>query len=322
MEKISQYFDEFKKNFLPYLRENLICIIIITNSFAVLVGNIFVWIIKRNNIERALVYILEFFFNSMLVITSGIITATFRTINHIMIYFFVNVTLIVYIYFIYYYLERISSSLAFVGLHTILLILLIVSTWICREGKSLFVIINPNKEIDTKIRKIYMWYYLQLTLCHAQILAAMFSVDTYISIYRTDVNSPIDLWKCIPWPSILLCIIALIMIKGVRNESKNIMIVFYLISLTLCVYYTYNLIADSKVLTSQEKYVSGYILETTINLNLDVNSFFITIITMINSIICHKNFGKGLKDYILKDELKDFKESYKFKDDLDEYYKR
>lgn len=38
------------------------------------------------------------------------------------------------------------------------------------------------------------------------------------------------------------------------------MIVFYLISLTLCVYYTYNLIADSKVLTSQEKYVSGYIL--------------------------------------------------------------
>ncbi|PKY56042.1 hypothetical protein RhiirA4_410942, partial [Rhizophagus irregularis] len=66
MEKIFQYFDEFKKNFLPYLRKNLICIIIITNSFAVLVGNIFVWIIKRNNIERALVYILEFFFNSIL----------------------------------------------------------------------------------------------------------------------------------------------------------------------------------------------------------------------------------------------------------------
>lgn len=83
MEKISQCFDEFKKNSLPYLRENLICIIIFTNSFAVLFGNIFVWIIKRNNIERALVYILEFFFSSILVITSGIITV-------IIVSFFIN----------------------------------------------------------------------------------------------------------------------------------------------------------------------------------------------------------------------------------------
>ncbi|PKK57405.1 hypothetical protein RhiirC2_798093 [Rhizophagus irregularis] len=51
-------------------------------------------------------------------------------------------------------------------------------------------------------------------------------------------------------------------------------------------------------------------------------SSFITIITIINSIICHINFGKGLKGYILKEELEPFKESYDYEDDLDDYHKR
>lgn len=45
------------------------------------------------------------------------------------------------------------------------------------------------------------------------------------------------------------------------------MIVFYLISLTLCVYYTYSLIAASVILLTsrEENYVPGYILGIAIN---------------------------------------------------------
>jgi hypothetical protein len=69
--------------------------------------------------------------------------------------------------------------------------------------------------------EIYKWYHLQLTLCHAQILVAIFLQFTYIflikSIYNYKMRSPIDLLKYIPWPNIFLPIITLIMIKGVTN---------------------------------------------------------------------------------------------------------
>ncbi|CAB4439321.1 unnamed protein product [Rhizophagus irregularis] len=170
-------------------------------------------------------------------------------------------------------------------------------------------------------KEMYKWYHLQLTLCHAQILVAIFSQFTYMSImaskYNYNVESPFDLLKYIPWPSILLCIIALIMIKGVREESNRIMIIFYIANCILVMYYIYALTATIEtILLAFEEYIKyyNYIIGRKIDIVLCVISYFITVITMINSIICHKNFGKGLKRFILEEEMKPFKESYNYKD--------
>uniref|UniRef100_U9URL7 Uncharacterized protein n=1 Tax=Rhizophagus irregularis (strain DAOM 181602 / DAOM 197198 / MUCL 43194) TaxID=747089 RepID=U9URL7_RHIID len=264
MKKISQYFDGLKKNLFLYLSsiENLFCVVLLAYSIVALIENIFVWISSRDFINS-----LDCFFNSVLVIISGIITviiATFRTLNHILINFIVNVTLILYTYYLYYYNVKISGSITFIVLQAIflLLILLIVIIWLRRKStfkKSLF----ANKEMDTentKIKEIYKWYHLQLTLCHAQILVAILSQFTYMNImisiiYGSNVGSPFDLLKYIPWPSVLLC-------------SRRIKM--------YCKY--------------------------------DEN--------------CHMNFGQDLKDYLLKEELKPFRESYDYKDDLDDYHER
>ncbi|POG82789.1 hypothetical protein GLOIN_2v1493904 [Rhizophagus irregularis DAOM 181602=DAOM 197198] len=78
----------------------------------------------------------------------------------------------------------------------------------------------------------------------------MFSEFTYISLlvrkYGYDVENPLEILKYLPWPNILSCIIALIMIKGVREESNRIMIVTYLFRLILYVYYIYVIIKVSK----------------------------------------------------------------------------
>ncbi|GET51451.1 hypothetical protein GLOIN_2v618031 [Rhizophagus irregularis DAOM 181602=DAOM 197198] len=264
-------FRKFKNNFLPNLSliETLFCVIILANSIVALIETIDVWIRK------------------------DFIRATFRTLNHILIYFIVNVIFILKTYY-GYFLTKFSRSIAFIVLKAIflLLILLVVIIWLCRERKSLFVIVNSNRIMNTEIKEIYKWYHLQLTSCHLQILVAMFSEFTYISLlvrkYGYDVENPLEILKYLPWPNILSCIIALIMIKGVREESNRIMIVTYLFRLIL-----YSII-----------------------------SIFLITITMINSIICHNKFGKGLKDYLLKEELEPFKESYYYKDDLDDYYER
>ncbi|UZO05259.1 uncharacterized protein OCT59_025617 [Rhizophagus irregularis] len=332
MKKISQYFDGLKKNLFLYLSsiENLFCVVLLAYSIVALIENIFVWISSRDFINS-----LDCFFNSVLVIISGIITATFRTLNHILINFIVNVTLILYTYYLYYYNVKISGSITFIVLQAIflLLILLIVIIWLRRKStfkKSLF----ANKEMDTentKIKEIYKWYHLQLTLCHAQILVAILSQFTYMNImisiiYGSNVGSPFDLLKYIPWPSVLLCIIALIMIKGVREESKCKMIIFYIANFTLYIYYICVLIIEINILTSQTSQGNSeyiiFILERKIDIVLVIISIFITTFTIINSIICHKNFGQDLKDYLLKEELKPFRESYDYKDDLDDYHER
>ncbi|PKK57406.1 hypothetical protein RhiirC2_798094 [Rhizophagus irregularis] len=70
--------------------------------------------------------------------------------------------------------------------------------------------------MDIEIKEIYKWYHLQLTLCHAQILVAIFTQFTNlsltISIIDYNVESPLDLLAYLPWPNIFLCIIALTMI--------------------------------------------------------------------------------------------------------------
>ncbi|PKC01799.1 hypothetical protein RhiirA5_504421 [Rhizophagus irregularis] len=265
MKRISQHFDEL----ILYLSsiENLICVIIFANSIVALIENIFVWIRSRDFIEIAVVNSLEYFFNSVLVIISGFITATFKTLNHILIYFIVNVAFI---------------------LRT---------------------------------------YYLVMS---REILVAMFSEFTYISLlvtkYGYNVENPFEILKYLPWPNILSCIIALIMIKGVREESNRIMIIFYIANCILVIYFICALtVTIESILLTLKEYKENYdyykyIIELEIDIVLCVISYFITVITMINSIICHKNFGKGLKEYLLKEELKPFRESYDYKDDLDNLY--
>ncbi|PKY56291.1 hypothetical protein RhiirA4_476479 [Rhizophagus irregularis] len=234
-------FRKFKNNFLPNLSliETLFCVIILANSIVALIETIDVWIRKDNFIEIALVDSLDCFFYSVLVITSGTITATFRTLNHILINFIVNVTFIL------------------------------------------------------------KTYYLVMS---REILVAMFSEFTYISLlvrkYGYNVENPLEILKYLPWPNILSCIIALIMIKGVREES--------------------NLSKEISVNPNNAR----RIIQMKIDIVLSIISIFLITITMINSIICHNKFGKGLKDYLLKDELEPFKESYYYKDDLDDYYER
>ncbi|POG82794.1 hypothetical protein GLOIN_2v618094 [Rhizophagus irregularis DAOM 181602=DAOM 197198] len=140
---------------------------------------------------------------------------------------------------------------------------------------------------------------------------------------ETIVENPFDLLRYVTWPNVLLCLIVIMMIKGVREESGCIMLLFYIASFILYGFYVYISIDAIKVLTSQDYLDNpGYILEKKIDLIVNIISFCITTITMINSIICHKNFGaeKKFKDHLLNDELKHFKESYYYKDDIDEYY--
>ncbi|CAB4439323.1 unnamed protein product [Rhizophagus irregularis] len=185
---------------------------------------------------------------------------------------------------------------------------------------------NKGNDEVPKIPKIYKGYNRQKILCHAQILVALCSQFTYIALMIEDetiVENPVDLLRYVTWPNVLLCLIVIMMIKGVREESGCIMLLFYIASFILYGFYVYISIDAIKVLTSQD-YLDdpGYILEKKIDLIVNIISFCITTITMINSIICHKNFGteKKFKDHLLNDELKHFKESYYYKDDIDEYY--
>ncbi|PKY61433.1 hypothetical protein RhiirA4_486410 [Rhizophagus irregularis] len=297
-------FRKFKNNFLPDLSfiETLFCVIILANSIVALIETIDVWI-RKDVIGVAVIDSLDYFFYSVLVITSGIITATFRTLNHILINFIVNVAFILKTYYGYFF-ANLSNSITFIVLKAIFLSLTlpIVAIWIRRKKKSLF------------------------------ILVAMFAQYTYTSIlaikYHYNVTNPFEILKYLPFPNILSCIIALMMIKGVREESNRIMIVTYLIRLTLYGYYIYVIIRASKEMSVKKasKKISLFdaktIIEMKIDIVLSIISIFLITITMINSIICHNKFGKGLKDYLIKEELEPFKESYNYKDDLDDYYER
>ena len=86
MEKFSHYFNIFKKNFLPNLSliEFLFCAIILTNFLVILIGNIFIWIkMGIDDIEAALVVMIEVFLASVLMIMSGVVTV-------IIVSFFLN----------------------------------------------------------------------------------------------------------------------------------------------------------------------------------------------------------------------------------------
>jgi hypothetical protein len=76
MDSISKYFDKFKNNFFPNLSfvEILFFVVILANSIVTLIGIIFIWIKSRGGMEVAVVDSLDYFFNSILIIISGIIT--------------------------------------------------------------------------------------------------------------------------------------------------------------------------------------------------------------------------------------------------------
>ncbi|PKK77105.1 hypothetical protein RhiirC2_771725 [Rhizophagus irregularis] len=110
------------------------------------------------------------------------------------------------------------------------------------------------------------------------------------------------------------------MIEGVRNESKCKMIFFYLSSLALCVFHIYVFI-EFLVNIKFLKVMGGSIgMKVTYIICMVIVPFLLTVITIINSIICHRNFGKGLKIYLNYDP-RTFKELIRYTDDLDQCYK-
>ncbi|GBC03844.1 hypothetical protein RclHR1_05360004 [Rhizophagus clarus] len=173
---------------------------------------------------------------------------------------------------------------------------------------------------DLEIKRLYRWYCRQKILCHAQIIVAYFGYTQYIDIISLTIESeipdPVILLKMMPWTYIPSCLISLIMIEGVRSESNRRMFYYYIVSLALSSFHLYvfvvfiNMIKSSPTTTIS---IVQVIIEFII-------PFLITVITIINSIICHKNFGKGLKVY-LNYEPKTFKEIIKYNDDLDQCYK-
>jgi hypothetical protein len=70
--------------------------------------------------------------------------------------------------------------------------------------------------------EIYKGYNRQKILCHAQILVALCSQFTYIALMIEDetiVENPVDLLRYVTWPNVLLCLIVIMMIKGVNNSK-------------------------------------------------------------------------------------------------------
>ncbi|GES74955.1 hypothetical protein GLOIN_2v1776151 [Rhizophagus clarus] len=226
----------------------------------------------------------------ILVIISGIVTIKLRTSGHIMIYLFMNIINIFRI--IIYQLEFNINYIIFLNL-AILLIFFLISVMLCCERKRGKSYNHFHKKIeDLEIKNI-----ISLTI-------------------ESEIPDPVILLKMMPWTYIPSCLISLIMIEGVRSESNRRMFYYYIVSLALSSFHLYvfvvfiNMIKSSPTTTIS---IVQVIIEFII-------PFLITVITIINSIICHKNFGKGLKVY-LNYEPKTFKEIIKYNDDLDQCYK-
>ncbi|CAB4412553.1 unnamed protein product [Rhizophagus irregularis] len=318
--------------------EFLFSAIICVNSLIALIDNIYVWTkttkMEDFNKETALVNMLDLFSMSILTIISGIVTAILKTNAHTTIYFITNVAFIMYMFYALIYNIGVPDCKWIIYLHIAIMILLsIVSIQLHRKrkrgDKDKKNQENKGNDEDPKISKIYKRYNRQKILCHAQIIVALCSQFNYIGLMEKDgiiVESPFDLLKYVTWPNVILCLIVIFMIKGVREESRRIMHLFYIASFILYGFYIFILIEAIKVFTSQENYLNtsdyipGYIFETIIELIVDIISFCITTITMINSRNCYKNFGEKFKDHLSNDELKHFKESYYYTDDIDEYY--
>ncbi|GES92840.1 hypothetical protein GLOIN_2v618094 [Rhizophagus clarus] len=342
MQNISYYFNKFKQSFQEYLSnlslEFLFCAIIYANVLVTLTGGIFIWVKPADDDKmRSLNFEIEWFLMSILTIISGIVTAILRTHNHIIIYFITNIVFtpfICYEYYKYYdgygsiaigcydvdlfcILRGIPGLKVLIGLHItflLFIILIAIIRW-RRERKRVFEIANYNKLKKPKIQKIYRRYYIQQILCHTQIITAMLSQFTYFDL-MDDILSDTIL-RYVLSPNVLLCLIAVTMIKGVREESKRVMCAFYISSFIFYGYIIFVLILALIGLISQEEY---HMTRSEINLVFSIISFLLTTITLINSIICHKNFGNGLKDYLLSDDLQHFMELIDYKDDIDDCY--
>ncbi|PKY49735.1 hypothetical protein RhiirA4_465830 [Rhizophagus irregularis] len=288
-------------------------IIIVINSLFILIGNIFYWFEAKGNEELGtiLIVLLYHLIASVLMIISGVVTVTSKTLNHKIIYYIMNVIFIIYKLVTITYALNIHDYKWFVGLNVVFLFCLIILDILHSKCCKRCAATDANNS-DLKTSEIYKWYYWQKTLCHAQIIVAIFLLFIYSSIsleYGYNVESPIDLFtKFIPWPIVLLCLIILTMIKGVRTESLCIMVCFYIASLSLCGYYIYAIIKlCDLILKHKQDY--DYIQELKLEISLSVISFFITIITMINSAICIKKYFKrfnnkddGFEKHLLKKE--------------------
>ncbi|GES92839.1 hypothetical protein GLOIN_2v618094 [Rhizophagus clarus] len=319
MQNISYYFNKFKQSFQEYLSnlslEFLFCAIIYANVLVTLTGGIFIWVKPADDDKmRSLNFEIEWFLMSILTIISGIVTAILRTHNHIIIYFITNIVFTPFICYEYYKYYDGYGSIA-IGCYDVdLFCILPIIRW-RRERKRVFEIANYNKLKKPKIQKIYRRYYIQQILCHTQIITAMLSQFTYFDL-MDDILSDTIL-RYVLSPNVLLCLIAVTMIKGVREESKRVMCAFYISSFIFYGYIIFVLILALIGLISQEEY---HMTRSEINLVFSIISFLLTTITLINSIICHKNFGNGLKDYLLSDDLQHFMELIDYKDDIDDCY--
>ncbi|GES74959.1 hypothetical protein GLOIN_2v1776151 [Rhizophagus clarus] len=174
--------------------------------------------------------------------------------------------------------------------------------------------INDIKIEDPEIIRLYRWYCRQKLLCHAQIIVALFMYQLYLRFMTLLIDSfkenPFFFLEYLPWTHVPLGFISFTMIEGVRLESNRKMIYYYLFSL---VFFAFQLCILTVFISHiGTKYIVIYIVFIII-------PFLLTIITVINSIICHRNFGKGLKIYLIY-EPKTFKKLIKYNDDLDQCY--
>uniref|UniRef100_U9TWT7 Uncharacterized protein n=1 Tax=Rhizophagus irregularis (strain DAOM 181602 / DAOM 197198 / MUCL 43194) TaxID=747089 RepID=U9TWT7_RHIID len=137
--------------------------------------------------------------------------------------------------FYVYYVSRVYTYLS-MAFCICFFIILMRTTLRARFKTSCSSEINTN---DREIRRIYKWYYLQKTLCHAQIIVALFLHFSYLYALMPEDIELLSFLKIIPWPNASLCIIAFTMIKGVRMESNRTMFVFYVTNLILYGFYIY-----------------------------------------------------------------------------------
>ncbi|GET03282.1 hypothetical protein GLOIN_2v1776151 [Rhizophagus clarus] len=250
-------------------------------------------------------------------IISGIVTAALRTINHMIIYLIMNVSFIVIFFVLNFYGVFLSDdhvyhiSRVYMYLNLAFCICFFIISVIIIESRFKTSCSSEISTKDREIQRIYKWYCLQKTLCHAQIIVALFLHFSYSYAFIPTKTGLFSFIKIIPWPNASLCIIAYTMIKGVRMESNCTMFVFYIFNFMLYGFYIYILISGLFI----GKLADNYSIKPFLIIPL-----CITLVTIVNSIICQRNFGKGLKIY-LNYEPNTIEELIVYNSDINQRYK-
>ncbi|CAB4421578.1 unnamed protein product [Rhizophagus irregularis] len=262
-----------------------------------------------NDIESTILVLTSNYIFPISIILSGIVTIFSKTYWHTFIYIFVDIINILH-------LNSSDTNNNYLLYLSISFYLPLVLMTFKRKKKESFNIIRENIVKTHNLKKAYFNYNMQKVLCHMQIIVAFgihvsFNILLIEKIPNYDYYILYSLLQLIP--CFFMIIFAFTMIEGVRRELKHKMIFVYLFNLAFCVFHLYAIIRFLIIINGS--------MVSIINTLLTFVPFLITVITIINSIICHRNFKKGLKIY-LNYEPQTFKEVIKYDDDLDQCYKK